>query len=554
MSENGKTLTYLGAAIVIVGLAYWTNRPPSTANGPLDETGEAMFRLFTDPLAVKSLDILEYDEETATLSPFQVIEVDGVWSIPTHENYPADAQEHLAKAATSLIGLKRDIVVSESRGSHALYGVVEPDPDKLEGNETGVGKRVTLSDNDGKQLACLIIGKQDEDQTDLYFVRLPERDRVYRVKIDPSELSTKFEDWIEKDLLKLNSFDVKQIVVGDYSIENIGGRLVPRQRGSFVIDYDNAESKWLLSSMKVVEGTDVVDRTLADDEELDAQILNDLKLALDDLKIVDVARKPEGLSADLSATGDVVLDNESALSLQNRGFYLAQVSEGQTEIFSEEGDVRCGMNDGVEYELRFGSIAGQSSKSSSDEAKGEGEDPDATESEEGGAHRYLFVKARFNPALIPPPELEPLPEAPAGAPAPETKPTDGEAAEGDSVDGDATEGDEAAYEPVDEAAAELERIKTENQRKQDEYDDKITMGKEHVQELNERFADWYYVIDNETYKKIHLSHDQIIKKKEGAEGESSPDAGLGIPMPDPNQNPIEALEAIRNEGLPSTDD
>ena len=31
----------------------------------------------------------------------------------------------------------------------------------------------------------------------------PKKDVVYTVKIDPEKLSTKFQDWIEKDLLKI---------------------------------------------------------------------------------------------------------------------------------------------------------------------------------------------------------------------------------------------------------------------------------------------------------------------------------------------------------------
>ena len=45
---------------------------------------------------------------------------------------------------------------------------------------------------------------------------------------------------------------------------------------------------------------------LADDEELNTEKLNALKTALDDLKIVDVDRKPAGLSQDLRASDDFV--------------------------------------------------------------------------------------------------------------------------------------------------------------------------------------------------------------------------------------------------------
>ena len=49
---------------------------------------------------------------------------------------------------------------------------------------------------------------------------------------------------------------------------------------------------------------------------------------------------------------------------------------------------------------------------------------------------------------------------------------------------------------------------------QDEYDEEIQKGKDKVQELNDRFADWYYIISDETYQKIHLSRQDIVKKKE----------------------------------------
>ncbi len=37
--------------------------------------------------------------------------------------------------------------------------------------------------------------------------------------------------------------------------------------------------------------------------------------------------------------------------------------------------------------------------------------------------------------------------------------------------------------------------------------------KERVQQLNERFAEWYYVISDEVYRKIHLGRGDIVRKK-----------------------------------------
>ena len=69
--------------------------------------------------------------------------------------------------------------------------------------------------------------------------------------------------------------------------------------------------------------------------------------------------------------------------------------------------------------------------------------------------------------------------------------------------------------------AERERITKENQRKIDERNDKLKKAEEKVRELNYRFADWYYVISEDVYKKIHLGRSDIIKETEEAKEKGS---------------------------------
>ena len=70
--------------------------------------------------------------------------------------------------------------------------------------------------------------------------------------------------------------------------------------------------------------------------------------------------------------------------------------------------------------------------------------------------------------------------------------------------------------------------------KQDEYDDKVKKGQERVKELNDRFADWYYVISDDVYRKIHLTRADIVKVDENAT---------------PEANGLDALKEIKEEGL-----
>jgi hypothetical protein len=311
-----------------------------------------------------------------------------------------------------------------------------------------------------------------------------------------------------------------------------------------------------------------------------------MKTALDDLKIVDVASKPAGLSADLKA-GENFLDNREAISdLRSRGFAAIPASMGQDqEIISNEGEVICTLNDGVEYVLRFGDLRmGDGSHS---------DNPDASEGDEAaqekpsgqGVQRYLFAMARFNEDAVKRPELDELPELPEAAAATESEQTAEQSAdtatedeeeeeeeESDEADAspetadaednlaatpsgasDAAEAstdaasestdataesaseDNAESDAVAAAISERKRIEKENQRKLDEYQAKLDKGRQTVKDLNLRFGDWYFVVSNDTFQKIRLSRDDVIKKKGtdesategGASAAGAP--GMGVP-------------------------
>jgi hypothetical protein len=227
------------------------------------------------------------------------------------------------------------------------------------------------------------------------------------------------------------------------------------------------------------------------------------------------------------------------------------------ELFSANGEVHVGMKDGVEYVLRFGNVAGIEEGST-----------------ETKLNRYLFVMARLDESKFAPPELEVEPadvpadkpsdkpaekptekpaEKPTEKPAekPSEKPAGGSggacAAEDDKPAAEKPSKDEkpaaekpAAEKPAEEEkpaaesappaekkidiAAERERIKRDNQRKLDEFKERRKKATSRVQELNARFADWYFVISEDTYKKIHLGRADIIKEKAAA----AADEGTGL--------------------------
>jgi hypothetical protein len=85
-------------------------------------------------------------------------------------------------------------------------------------------------------------------------------------------------------------------------------------------------------------------------------------------------------------------------------------------------------------------------------------------------------------------------------------------------------GESASSAVTDPAADERARIVKENQRKMDEYNDKISKAETKKNDLNFRFADWYYVISEDVYKKIHLSRSDVIQLSEESKQQGS---GIG---------------------------
>ena len=366
-AEAGISPAMRRTALFLLGgvgtlVAGWLVQPRFVSTRIEPETQQVLFPELSDASKAASLEIVKYDESMATLQPFKVMQSAGVWVLPSHQNYPADARDHLAAAATALVDLKPLDVVSTSPAEHETFGVIEPDPDKIKPGMTGIGELVEIRDAAGTKLARLVIGKEDKRPVgaegagrSLRFVRKAGQDPVYRVDIDTSKFTTRFDNWIEKDLLKLSPWDVRRLTLDDYTLGavEVGGRIRVEQNRKNRIDlaYDDKDAAWKLMKLEsFAAGNKPSEEKLAETEELASGKLNDLRNALGDLKIVDVVRKPAGLSGELKAEEKFTNDPEAVSSMQQRGFLPLKSGE----ILSTDGETIVGMKDGVEYLLRFG--------------------------------------------------------------------------------------------------------------------------------------------------------------------------------------------------------
>jgi hypothetical protein len=455
MSETRKTMTYAGAALLLLALVFLTAPRRITPDAFLDR-GESFFPEFTDPNVATTLEVIEFDEETAAARPFKVTFNENRWTIPSHHNYPADGKERLAKTASGVIGIKKDDFRSNNVADHEAFSVLDP-LDQTVTTLKGRGKRVTIKGESDQVLADLIIGIALEGRDNLRFVRLPDQKRVYVARVD-IDLSTQFEDWIERALLQVSQRDIEQITLKDYSINERTGTINQRD----VVILDREEESWKANRMSSTQ-------------EVDSTKLDDLLKALEELSIVGVRPKPEGLSQNLSrAEGGEGMSQADLLSLQSKGYYFTR----DRNLVSNEGELEIRSSQGVVYTLRFGEILYGTGEAVTSGADSSNED----EEERGpGENRYLFITAAFDANRFPEP------------------------AEPNNTD---------FLTKSEDDWTDADRKNKELQDKHDAWLQKVEEGRELSDQLNTRFADWYYVISSGSFDKVHLTRSDLVKKKE----------------------------------------
>src|SRR5579863_2429910 len=249
MNESTRTITYVIAAAVSVGLALLLS--PSGEMTPeslkLANVGKPFYDDF-NPAEATSIDVFAYDEAKAVPKAFGVKFEKGKWTIPSHHNYPADGADRLAKTAASARGIKREELASSSPQDHEKLGVIDPnDDDKTK--VKGRGKRFTLKKGD-TVLVDLILGNQLKERPGFFFIRKPGENETYVAKVS-IDLSTKFSDWVETDLLKLDKNDLTEMeVVMNFQAQKVNGRMqvVPGETNMLI--HEKPADPWKLEGIE----------------------------------------------------------------------------------------------------------------------------------------------------------------------------------------------------------------------------------------------------------------------------------------------------------------
>ena len=162
MSQSVRTLVFLGVAVVCVGVGFATRSMYTPADlDAFSDVGSEFYPDFSDPGSATGLRVASFNEDSGKTDVFSVDVKDGVWRIPSHHEYPADAKDQLAKTAASMVGVDRQALIERTKSAHKRYNLLDPLDEKVTGTE-GRGDRITLYKGDDL-LVDFIVGKQVEE-------------------------------------------------------------------------------------------------------------------------------------------------------------------------------------------------------------------------------------------------------------------------------------------------------------------------------------------------------------------------------------------------------
>ncbi|MCK6473731.1 MAG: FKBP-type peptidyl-prolyl cis-trans isomerase [Planctomycetes bacterium] len=464
------------AFFLAVVTTFWTWYPRATVQSD-EETLQGQLLTYkhqeVKPEEIAFLQVATWNEESESPQVFIVHQKDGKWLIQSHHDYPADGKDRIGRTAGDVLNVRAGPRVTGGSSEHEKLGVVDP-TDKNADAKKGRGKRVTLKSAGGTALVDLIVGDKAESG-DVYYVRLPGDNSVYTAEVKP-DISTKFQDWVEPDPLKVRRGDVRKMVIRDYSIDETKGTV--EQRSETELAKGKDDKKW--SSPATPEGKAV-------DEDVTDSMLSDI--------------------AGMRLAGVRPFDPRW---LQPRGFFI---DAKQGRIYGNEGSLEVYTKDGLFYMLYFGEIAlGDEADQSADAADTDGakkSEDKAAQNKDGekekGHNRYMAVFAGYSPELD-----ENLAEADAKLKA------DLEALKAPKEDkkgekkGEGENPEEKKDEKKDEKPKTEEELKAEHAKAAEKIKNE---GHQRAKKAMQRFQKFFYVISDDSFKRLRPPLSRLFKLK-----------------------------------------
>lgn len=481
-SRNIVTGGFVLAAIAL-SIAAFVFYPKASDSGLGESVNKPLFDF--ESKDVRSLTIMKYDsEKNQSTSLVLDRSLNFGWTVQSRQNYPVDSAERISKTSALLVGLVVLDVASEDPNDEETYGVIEP-VDGIKVGQKGVGIKVTIQDGSKKELASAIIGKAVKNNPAQRFVRIPKQRVIYVCEFDPSILTTDLFKWINPQILTVGigtQFDIDTIKMKNYSATSTG--LIQTTK-NYEFSASLQGNTWVADELLIGD-----DKTSSGN--LNAIVMEPLRETLNAFKISDVFKKGAGVANAFFERKPIPNVFSVASELANLGFFLDD-KQSPPKLMSGGGQLSFSTNAGLSFDLWFGNlIPGVSGRSD---------------------QRYLMVSVDVDESKFPMP----------------VKPGSGNESQSDAnppekKNNDAPAPPKNGCEPTSIEPVEPSFMKTQSQDdkreaerqykiKLDERNERLAAARKVADQLNQRYAKWYYLIDNALYQQIMLPKEKIITEK-----------------------------------------
>ncbi len=467
-------LSVLVAAAAVTGGFAWIDLRHAPVTG-VDHVGEVIGREGVQPEEIADIKVVTWDAATKQNRVFQVHRKGEGWSIPSHFDYPADAEKQVGQAA-GILGVKRGRFVSADPKDFAELGLIDPSTDAAltAPAETEPGRRITIKDGAGATLLDMVVGKSAGEAGS--FVREAGSNDIYTAKVDALSLRTSFTDWVKPDLLQVKPEDIRAISVKDYSVDERSQRI--ENRAELTFTRPTAEAVWAspqAPSGKQPKKADV----------------DGLVNALTWLKLAGI--RPFDPSW-LQTRGFFLVESPELVESPNR--MVVSIGGGRrAALIGNEGETTVATKEGLVYHLFFGEVALGDDEDTSAEAAAKPADKPADKA------NTADVTNPADPAALPDVTNPDQPEADAVEPA-KAKGLNRYLVVFVRYDPEADE--------VAKAAAKDGAAKPQAGASAEEL---VKEHRDAVAKANKRFQTFFYVISNDSFAKLRPKADGLFEDK-----------------------------------------
>ena len=502
-------------AVLMVAAAIFYYPWPQTNR--LDEiVGQPLFPEYA-ATQVRNVKIRRVDNLEQTVSELTLkLNADNEWQMVERSNYVASQPQQINAAINFVSDMDVLEFKTDDQQRHQEFGVVDPDEVRTAAALASAGSKITMTDRNGQTLVDVIIGNAEEqasqDQSELpkYFVRIVGQPQVYLVNFNPRVLTTRFGDWVNRDLFRVfaRGRGFRGLQVENYLIDvnqlQQDSLNAPR---TWLYDFSLqilASNQFRVSSLKLPRPQPSSDETGEDppaaSERQTVELVPELQPAPNMAALqpvlgpfvqapcIDVLKKPSLSVSTFEKVADEGFTVEAVKDLAPLGFRLSADGD-EPRLEGVSGSVRVVNANGVNLHMVIGTLANQSFDS--------------------GLAQYAILYATFNP--------EALPQAP---------------------------------QPLsDEDQQDEEKLRAFRQATQD-YERKMQDIRNEVAEYNRQLAPWIYLLDENQVQLMRPALESLVVPAtiEGWQDK------LGVSA-QPEPTPSEPTEAGDNaENSPPADD